>query len=180
MGSIKATGQVSYMQDSETGAQTTLEPEQSVRMKVVNESSNPTSQTSPAQLQTEDETTVSAASVHVNSEENGAENSSSTSGTVSQEIGYKRVLSAPAQLEIDYPKLAMYTTDPVKKLYHYCMENGKPEPTYYKPSETSDGLYIVTVYVAKTCGRTKGNAKPTVSEAKENAAAKLLLKLHIY
>lgn len=143
-----------------------------------NESSNPTSQMSPPQSQTEEDTvatTTSTALVRTNSEANKAENCSSTADTVC----YKRVLSAPAQLEIDYPKLAMYTTDPIKKLHHYCIENAKPEP-YYQQHQAPDGRYIITVYVAKTCGRIEGDAKPTACEAKENAAEKLIRKLHIY
>ena len=154
-----------HAQDHEERSHSTQDP------RAIDESSNPISQTcSP---ETKEDTTA------VHSEEPAQDGAQDSSSITSQKICYKRTASAPAKLEVVRPKLAMYT-NPVEKLYHYCIEKRKPEPKYYEPQETLDGQFVIIVYVAQTCGRTKGDARSTVQEAKEDAAEKLLRKLHIY
>ena len=65
------------------------------------------------------------------------------------------------------------------RLDQFCKQQGKPSPSY-SYEKLSNGCFEATIYVAQTCGRTKGDVQYTKGEAEEDAAAKLLQKLGIY
>ena len=71
-------------------------------------------------------------------------------------------------------------TNAKQKLECYCTEKGKLLPIYTSEQNSEHGGWVVTVYVAHTCGRVKSDIKPTKLDAEEDAAAKLLTKLRIY
>ena len=64
---------------------------------------------------------------------------------------------------------------PRERLEQYCIEQGKPKPSY--SVEKVNGKYRATVYVAKTCGRLTGDVVKSKWDAEMNAAQLLLQKL---
>ena len=70
-------------------------------------------------------------------------------------------------------------TSAKEKVALYCSNTGKPEPIY-RHKDAGGKLVRAEVYVAKTCGRVTGEAKPTSTEAEENVAEILARKLHLY
>ena len=75
------------------------------------------------------------------------------------------------------PKYSMCTTS-VEKLSTFCSERDKPQPCYRHSIQ--DGMFTVQVYVAKTCGWVTGDARPSESEAEENAAEALAKRQHLF
>ena len=63
-------------------------------------------------------------------------------------------------------------------LSFYCKREEKPPPTY--EHRKANGSHIARVYVAKTFGWICSDSKLTKAEAEEDAAAKLIKKLHLH
>lgn len=66
---------------------------------------------------------------------------------------------------------------PKEQLERYCLDHGKPKPSYELKKE--GGKYRSTVYAARTCGRVSGDLKGSKWDAEISAAQKLLEKLGI-